>query len=300
MSFPLFKDISKNASDFLKKGFPTAEKYAFRVELDNTSSSGIQFTPHLQQTLDKNIEGEIKAKFTVRDHQITTTGNMKEEATFEISPSKHSARGIKWTINLASNLSEFVDKAKLKATLECKSDISTTSLVTEHPFKHGGKSDDSKVSLNTVFGSKEKGLSVGLDSEISLSSFSLKNVNATLAYNKDDIDITVFSKKKFGGELIVGGNYFQKLLTDKWNDAQVAGELSYNINDHTQDFSLGASFKPSDPATLKTRFDSKGLLGFVYTEKWSGPLSVSLGSDWNILGAAGATPFQYNIKLAFK
>jgi len=204
MSFPLFKDISKSANDFLKKGFPTADKFTFRVEFDTTSSSGIQFTPHLQQALNKNIEGELKAKFNVKDHQITATGNMKEEATFEISPSKHSARGIKWTVNLSSNVPDFLDKAKGKVSLELKSDYSTSVVSLEHPLKKGGKIEDAKVNFNSVFGSKEKGLSVGLDTDLSLSTYNLKTLNTTLAYNKDDIDVTVFSKKKIGGELIVG------------------------------------------------------------------------------------------------
>jgi len=302
MSFPLFKDISKSANDLLKKGYPSAEKYAFRVEFDTTSSSGIQITPFLQETLEKSIEGELKTKFTCHDHQFTTTGNMREDVTFEISPSKHSSKGIKWTANVSSNMTDFMDKAKGKLTLELKKDFTTSSLSAEHSLKHssGQKSDDSKVTFNSVFGSQEKGVSVGFDTELSLSTFSFKNVNAAIAYNKSDIDISLFSKMKIGGSTSVGANYFQKLATDKWKDAQVAGELSFDLNDKSSAFALGASFKPAEPSSFKSRFDSKGLLGFVYTEKWSGPLSVTFGSDWNILGSNNASPFQYSIKLAFK
>jgi len=300
MSFPLFKDITKNTNDFLKKGFPTTEKFGFRVEFDTTSSSGIQFTPHLQQTLDKNIEGELKTKFFCKDHQFITTGNLKEDVSFEVSPSKHSSKGLKWTAHLSSNLNDFSDKAKGKLTLEIKSDYATSTISGEHPFKHSNllKSDDSKVLLNSVFGSKEKGVSAGFDTEFSVSSLQLKNVNTAIAFNKGDIDISLFSKKKVGGSTSVGSNFLQKLTSDKWADAQVGGELSFDLNDKTHSYILAAGFKPSDPSTFKARFDSKGLLGFVYTEKWSGPLSVTFGSDWNINGAAN--PFTYGIKLAFK
>jgi len=302
MSFPLFKDISKSANDLLKKGYPTAEKYAFRVEFDSVSESGIQVTPFLQETLDKTIEGELKAKFTVKEHQITTTGNMKEDVSFELAAAKPSSRGIKYILNLTSNLTDFADKAKGKATLEIKNDVSTTSFSLEHPFKQGAaqKSDESKVVLSSVFGSKERGLSFGFDTDFSVSSFALKFINTSIAYNKSDIDVVLFSKKKLGGSTQVGANYFQKLHSEKWREAQLGGEISFDINDKSSAFVLGAAFKPSDSSTVKARFESKGLLGFVYTEKWSGPLSVTFGSDWNVLGAANASPFQYSIKLAFK
>jgi len=299
MAFPLFKDISKNANDLLKKGYPSAEKYTFRVEFDSISESGVQFIPYLQETPEKTIEGELKTKANINGHQITTTGNLKEDVSFEISPSKPS-QGVKWTLNLSSNMSDVVDKAKGKASVEFKSDVTTTSLSFEHPFKHLQKSDDSKLNFSTVLGSKEKGVSAGFDTEFSVSTVAVKNINAALSYNRSDIDLSVFMKRKIGGNTVVGTNFFQALsTTSKWRDAQVAGELAFDLNDHSPSFVLGAAFKPADSSSFKARFDSKGLLGFLYTDKWSGPLSVSFGSDWNVLGAS-ASPLQYSIKLAFK
>jgi hypothetical protein len=301
MAFPLFKDISKNANDLLKKGYPTAERYAFRVEFDSISESGVQFLPFLQETADKNLEGELKTKAIVNGHQITTTGNLKEDVSFEISPSK-AMSGLKWTLNLSSNMSDVVDKAKGKLSVDFKSDVTTSSLSFEHPFKHLQKSDDSKINVNTVFGSKERGVSVGVDTDFSISTVSLKTINAALSYNRADLDISIFMKRKLGGNTLVGTNFFQALTNNpnnKWKDTQVAGELTFDLNDHSPFFTLGAACKPADFSSFKARFDSKGLLGFVYTDKWSGPLSVSFGSDWNVLGAS-ASPLQYSIKLAFK
>jgi len=302
MSFPLFKDITKSLNDLLKKGFPSAEKYAFRVEFDNTSSSGTQVTPHLQRT-GENLEGELKVKCGCSDFQITTTENLKQEVSIEIANAKHSARGFKWTLNLSSNLSEFIEKAKAKITGEFKNEVTTTSLTVEHPIKSSGgssqRSEDGKLIFNSVFGSKEKGVSAGVDSEFSLTSNSPKTLNTTVVFTKKDLDLALFSKKKFGtNSLVVGANFFQKLDSSKWTDSQLGGEISYDIGEKSPSLALGASFKPADASTFKTRFDSKGLLGFLYTEKWNGPLSVSFGADWNVLG--GANPFQHSIKLLFK
>jgi hypothetical protein len=301
MYFPLYKDVTKNATELLKKGYPSSEKYAFKVEFDSTSSSGLQATPWIAENQDKTIEAELKTKFPLRDFTVTTTGNLKEDVSFEISPAKNYSNGFKWTANLNTNLTNVSDKAKGKVTLELKNEKLTSNLVFEAPLRQsGGKSDDSKLTANAVFGSKEKGLSTGFETEFSLSSFSLKNVNTTVSYNKDDSEAAIFTKTKLGGSTNVGANYIHKLSNSSWRDTQLGAEVSYDINDKSSSFTLGASYKPSDSSTLKTRFDSKGLLGFVYTEKWNGPLSVTFGSDWNVLGAANASPFQYSIKLAFK
>jgi len=223
---------------------------------------------------------------------------MKEDVSVEISPAK-PYRGVKWILNLSSNLVDFYEKAKGKLTFEYKGDIATSSAIFERPFKHGGaKSEDSKMTISSVMGSKEKGMAGGFDGEISLSSLSLKSLNLALAFNKEDLDVTLFSKNK-GSSKSVGVNFFQKLKSDHWTDAQVAGEMSYDLAENSSALVLGSSYKPSNSSSLKARFESKGLLGFSYTDKWSGPLSVTFGSDLNI-GSSSASPFQYSIKLAFK
>jgi len=111
--------------------------------------------------------------------------------------------------------------------------------------------------------------------------------------------MAAFFKKKIGSNnKVVGLNYFQKLPNSKWTATQVATEVSYDLGgEKNSTFALGLSFKPSDNSTVKTRYDSKGLLGFLYTEKWNGPLSVAFGADWNVTGGAG---IQHSIKLTFK
>jgi len=301
MSFPLYKDITKNANDLLRKGYVSAEKYAFRVDFDTTSVSGTQLTPYLQRNLDNAVEGELKVKCGCKDINITSTENTKQDISLEISPTKHSASGFKWALNASSNVTELLDKSKVKATFELKNDFSNTLLSIEHPIRQSAsqKPVEGKITFNSVFGSKENGLSLGFDSELSMATYSPNSLNTTLAVNKPDIDFALFSKKKFGNasNLVVGVNFFQKLTTSRWTDTQVASEVSYDLNEKTSAFALGLAFKPSEASTIKTRYDSKGLLGFLYTDKWNGPLTVAFGADWNVLGGAN---LQHSIKLTFK
>jgi hypothetical protein len=302
MSFPLFKDVGKNANDLLKKGFPSTEKYNFRLEYDTTSSSGVQVIPYLQETFDKNVEGELKTKFSVRDFQFTTIANTKEDVSIEISP-KTSYRGFKWIGFVSSNLTDFFDKLKGKVTSEFRGDFTTTAVSFESNARRSGKSDDSpKVNFSTVVGSREKGISVGLDSEVAVQTQQLKTLNTALAINKpnDNIEVTLYSKTKIGGSTIVGMSVYQRYLGANLRDVNFGGDLSYDLNGKSTSFLLGGSCCPDEFSTAKGRFDSRGILGFAYTEKWRNTLAVTFSADWNILGVPNVAPLQYGIKLAFK
>jgi len=299
MSLPLYKDITKNANDLLRKGYVSSEKYAFRVDFDTTSQAGTQLTPYLQRNLDNNVEGELKVKCACKELSITTTENTKQDISVEIGPSKHYDNGFKWTLNLNSNMTELMDKAKAKAIVEYKKDFANTSLTVEHPIKPTSqKPEEGKLLFSTVLGKKDSPFSLGIDTEVSLATYSPKTFNTTFAVTKSDIDMAAFFKKKIGSNnKVVGLNYFQKLTNSKWTATQVATEVSYDLGEKNSTFALGLSFKPSDNSTVKARYDSKGLLGFLYTEKWNGPLSVAFGADWNVTGGAG---IQHSIKLTFK
>jgi len=299
MSFPLFKDVGKNANDLLKKGYPSTEKYAFRVELDTTSSNGIQFQPYLQETLSKSMEGELKAKGSLKNFTFTGTGNLKEDLSLEITPS-NNPKSLKWTLNTSSNMSDFIDRLKGKASVEFRNDYSTTSFTLESLVsgKSAKSEDASKVLMSSVFGSLNKGFALGVDTEYSPTSNEFKSLNTAFSYTKSDIEVSLFSKTKIGGATTLSASYFQRYVHGT-DTVQLAGELGCELNKKPS-LALGLSFNPSFDSTFKGRFDSKGLLGLSYTEKWKGPLSVTITSDWNVLGAEGNAPFQYGVKLAFK
>jgi len=306
MAFPLFKDVGKSANDLLKKGYVSTEKYAFRVEAETTSSSGIQVNPFMQATTDRSIEGEVKTKFPVKDFQLTTTAHTKQDLSLEIAPrfpsSLHSET-FKWSTTLSTNLLDFFEKLKGKATLEYRNEFTTTAVSGESTFRRSTKPDESpKLNFSSVFGSKDRGVSAGIDTEISVASQQLKTINSALSYSTKDLDVTIFSKTKIGGtsSTIVGTNFYQRSFGTNTNDTHIGGEISYDLKSNSPSFLLGVSSKPTSDSTTKARFDSKGILGFSYTEKWGGPLSITFMSDWNVYGSSSDSPFQYGLKLAFK
>jgi len=308
MAFPLFKDVGKSNNDLLKKGFPANDKFLFRVELDSTSQSGIQFIPHIQETQAKTLEGELKSKFEYKNLNFTAIGNLKEDVSLEATPTK-ATNGFKWTLVANSNMSNFVDRLKGKCTLELRNDFTTSALSIEGTLKKdGGKSEDNpKILFSSVFGLKERGVFGGIDLEIAPTSQDIKTVNTALGLTKSDSEISLFSKTKVGTSTTVGAIYFQKYPYLS-RDILLGGELAYDLNSKkpTPTLTLGSQFKPDDDTTIKTRVDSKGQVGLAITEKWRGPLSVTLAADLNVLGVGvgggGENPssFQYGLKFAFK
>jgi len=78
----------------------------------------------------------------------------------------------------------------------------------------------------------------------------------------------------------------------------VGAEIVYKMQGTTS-FLFGGSFAPSETSTFKGRIDSeKKVLGFAYSEKWSGPLTVDFSVDWK--PTAAENPFLFGLKLSFK
>jgi len=292
MAFPLFKDLTKSVNDLLKKGYPSADKYAFRVESDTTSESGIQFTPSIQKTA-SGVEGEMKAKFTARDATVTTVANLKEEVSLEVSPTK-AIRGFKWAALIGSTASTFLEKLRGKLTIEHRTDYSTTAVSFDYAPTAGKGGDPVKANLSSVVGSKDAGFAGGFDVELSQTG-EMKAISLAVLYSRVDMDVSLFSKNGTLGTT-VGANFFQKSPLFG-RDTTVGGEITYDLGRRNTLLTLGAQFKPAETSTVKTRIDTKGLMGVSLSEKLRDNLTMTWTADWNVFGEG---VFQYGVKLAFK
>jgi len=288
MAFPLFKDIAKNANDLLKKGYPTVEKYSSRIEWDTISSSGMQFQPFLQRTA-AGAEGELKAKFTVREALVTASGNLKEDITLEAT--RPFTPALKWTLLVASNTSAFIDRLRGKGTLEYRNDFTSTSASLDYTPSSGKGVEPLKVLVSSVIGKKDLGLAGGVDLELGTSG-ELKALNLAALFTRSDGETSLFAKRGALGTT-VGANYFQKLS----GDVAAGGEIGYDLARRNTTLILGAQFKPAETSTIKGRVDSKGLVGVSISDKLNSSMTLTWIADWNIFGDA---PFQYGVKFAFK
>jgi len=307
MSFPpLFKEQGKNANDLLHKGFPSSDRFAWRVEFDSISKNGVQFTPYLQQTT-KSLEGELKSKFKTGSVSWTVLGNLKEEVSFEVGKNE-SWNGFKPTLTFTSTVRDVIERFKLKPAFEYRSEYGNSTLSLELPLSSAPSSHESaqqsKEALTTypkgyfslVLGHKDCGFAAGADVEVSTNNYDLKALNTAGSFNSSDLELSVFSKTKFGGSTTLGVNYFQRLTRSNWKDLAVGGELTYDGK--SPSLSLGGTFKPDDASSVKTRINTNGLLGLSYTQRWGGPFTVTFSNDFHL--TSHTDPAQFGIKISLK
>jgi len=106
-------------------------------------------------------------------------------------------------------------------------------------------------------------------------------LNAVLSWN----GVTGYWKRKFGskGSTKVGFNYSAKLPdSEGFKNTFIAAELACELGDKPV-LSLGATWKPDDLSNLKTRINTKGNLGFAFTQRMKGPFTFTVSSDVNAL-----------------
>jgi len=98
----------------------------------------------------------------------------------------------------------------------------------------------------------------------------------------------------------VGGTYHQKLASTFNYSAAVAAEISYDL-DHSSKpvLALGGSLKPDASSNLKARLNSKGSLGFGYSQKMSAPVTVHVLGELNLSELHAPNALRYGFKLAF-
>jgi len=306
MTFPAsFKDQGKNANDLLGKGFPSSDKFNWKVELDTTSENNVQFIHSLSHG-PKGIDGELRTKFKAHDFNFTVTGNQKEDISLELSHAK-ALNGLKPTLTLSSNTASLFEKFQLKISGEMRKDWLFASTSIDLPQKEAPQGETTKEAVvtpnfvvSTVLGSKSNGLSAGFDLQFDTSAKDLKNFNSVLSYTSSDLEVSLFCKTKpFQKSAEFGATYYQKLIT-RWKDAAVAGQLAYpmRLTSPRPSFAIGGFFKPDPTSSVKGRINEKGYAGLSYTQQWGGPFSVTLSSEVNLLDLQ--EPALFGVKLSIK
>jgi len=310
MSFPAsFKDQGKNANDLLNKGFPSTDKYSWKVDLETTSANGVKITPFIQQ-LPSGPEGELKATFKASNINFTVAGNLKEDFTLEANRAV-AVRGFKPALTVSTSTRSFLgDKLKLKPAIEYRHDLALINTSVELLLNLPSDSSESvkkppypKALFSAIFGYKEGGIQGGVEVEAATTTKDIKNLNGVLSYASSGAELSLFSKTAIGGNTILGANFFTPFAQARLGrDARIAGELTYDNGKKFPLISLGVLLRPDEVSTFKSRINSNGLLGVSFSQQWAGPLSITLSGEINVRDPH-STPTSHplwGVRLSFK
>jgi len=309
MSFPPFyKDIAKNANDLLNKGYPIGDNFSWKVDLDTTSSNGVQFTPFIQKSLkDGDLSGELKSKFSCCDYSFTTSGNLRNDLSVEISGVKFN-RGLRHAITLSTTSNQLLEKLKVKPTVEFRSEYvnftgsfeqpltwATRYVVGDDPLK---PKEPSKLLLSAITGHHSCGFAAGGEIDIAPQSREVKGFNTITSYTTSDLEVAGFSKTKIGANTVIGANFYHKL--NRWLES-VSSEVQYDLSAKSSPvLAFGGLLRPDVLTSIKSRINTKGLFGFSLTQKWGGPFTFTVAGELNLLQLKTNDAAQFSIKISIK
>jgi len=303
MSFPaLFKDLGKNANDLVNKGYISSDKYHWKIEVDTTSENGIQFLPSLTENPAGGLEGELKAKFKSFNFTFTTSANLKNELTLEAA-SNDSIRGLlKPTLTLSTDANNPVERARFKANSEVRFATANLTANVDFPLARflnevSFKPEQPKATLSGVFGHKDSGVSIGTEAEFSADSGQVIALNVVTAYVQRNLEVALFLKKR--QNVNVGANFYQRVLSSRFQDSGVGAEITHDLSSEKPPVLTIAATGRAETATFKGRITSRGVLGLAITQRFEGPLSMTFGTDIQLLNREPGS-VQWGLKIAYK
>lgn len=297
MSNPvLFKDLGKRVNDLLTKEYPTSEK---KVEWKGTTVNNVTVDTNFVQKANGSVVGTITPSYKYKPYglnllaEVNTARDLKVEATVE---------------------NQLVDGLKLIATAESKGADTYATFSTEykHPlattttYVDFGKNAGTTIKGTSVFGSQ--GFFLGLSGEYFLENpeatkkdnkSALKNFQTTVAYATKEFDASVFGRliaDKDKNEL--GFTYFHNVNTDLSIGTEVVFDTA-NSNVKPK-LTLGSQYKLHDDTVVKAKFDTEGVLGFSYAQKFnkSSKLLIGASVNTNKLNEKDSTSFGFTVTLS--
>jgi len=291
---PIFKDISKRATDLLTKEFPTEEK---KFEWKGTTTTGVTIETNAVQKGEGAIVGTITPSYKYKDYGVSVLGefNTNKDIKLETSVENQVVDGLKVTLT-----GEQKGKDTF-ATLAGEYKHPKTSLNGSVDF---GKSKGNTIKANSVFG--HNGWLLGLSAEYLLGSDNqeLKLFNTTVGFSQKEFDVTVFGRiVGAGGENKadkneIGGTYYHNVRDDVSFGAEVVFDTTTNTESKPK-LSLGASYKLQEDTTLKAKIDTTGVLGLSYSQRFSKNSKLTIGAKMDTLSGKNNSTMGFNIACTF-
>jgi len=300
MTFPLYKDIGKNANDLTSKGFASSDRFQWKFEAD-IMSDNVQHLPSLSLTDNGAFDGELKRKFKAFNASFTAAATLKKAVSLEAALDKPYNGVCKPTLSISTFAEDdALKRIKLKVATESRSsnfnlttsvDVPVARFLNEVNFK----TDLPKITLSAVAGSSNYGVMVGGEMEFIPEKAQTTALNLVLAHSRLNSESTIFRKQR-ANFVTYGANFYSRYPSTVFSNCFVGGELSHDFSDKPPLLTLAGSYKPDLTSSLKARVDSKGILGFAWTQQFGGPFTTTVCADMDVTRQTESA--QWSLKIA--
>jgi len=283
-----YKDLGKSANDLLKKGFPSEDKFDWKVELNNSPSSTEHGTFTGVLTKKKGgvtppFEGDVSYKLPVGLAEFT--GKWDISNNFELKGNrKNLMKG--FDVNTEFKLGpKGLSDSNVKVGGDFKKELVNTSVNANYKVSTKEVSAD----LTAVFGSPDAAF--GIEAKLSsVERAELRTINATAVYSpsdKNEFTVTVkrdnATPKEKSQKTILQATFFQKLPRPTMNNLTLAGEITYDLSavgpDNIPAITVGGSYTPDNESDLKARLNSKGIFGMSLNQRIGNHLTATAAVD---------------------
>jgi len=267
MASPGFaKDVPKRVNDLLSKEFPKDIK----LEWKGKTSAGVECEASIVQG-SKGTLGFFKStlKGAARNVDVTSEINTEKNLRAEVTIKDELADGLTTIVTADSN------KDGTYGTFAVEYNRDNASLTASADY---GKDAGSTLKGSVAVGQGKTGFVLGAIGEYFVGSPAnkLQAFTVNLGYRSKEFDIVAFDRMK-GEKNEVGASYFHSVNSD----LTVGTEISFDTNnaDARPKLTLGTEWRQTADTTLKSTFDTQGLLGFSYQQRFSPRMKATLAAS---------------------
>jgi hypothetical protein len=291
----LFKDLGKQANDLLNKGFYEHEKYSFKVDGTLVSPNGVKATPSVQISSDQSYSGSLKLIFpTANGYTATYTQDLKNALKLELTLDSYLRGVFKPTLELSTNSRTLTNALKIKQTV----DLATTWGASSVGVTYALATRVPQLNFSHVF-ARNFNLGIGafgVETDITRGKDIPVNVVASLI--SPSLTATIFgyffvNKPKAARYAV---SFYGPLASNP--TTSVGAELQYDNDGKATQIAVGTSHKIDLSSTLKTRFNSRGVFGVVYSKRLQDSFTLSVLADVNVREIDNPNSAKFGFKVA--
>jgi len=291
----LFKDLGKQANDLLNKGFFEHEKYYFKVDGTLVSQNSVKATPSVQISTDQTLTGSLKTVFpTSSGFTATLTNDLKDLIKLELASDSYIRGTFKPTLELSTNTKALTNSFKFKQTVDVATSWGGSSIGVTYALATG--IPQLNLSLVGVRSSKFGIGAYGVETDYTRGKDIPINMAASLI--SPSFTATFFAnfllKKPQTAKYSI--SFFGPLLSSP--STSIGSELQYDGDGKATQIAIGANHKIDLATSLKTRFNSRGIFGLVYSKKFQDSFTVSLLADFNVREIDNPNSAKFGVKVA--
>jgi voltage-dependent anion channel protein 2 len=290
-----YKDLGKEASDFLNKNFLESE---WKVELNNVAANGSTVKTTISKA-DSGVLSSLESKCKHRGAEVTAVFDNTRDVKLTITHKKVIS-GLDTSVEFTSNTSKLIDGLKLKGSLDYAHDVVTLNSNLTVPVGNGATTSVSSI----VLGSKEQGVALGAEVEVNAVRAQVTRFDTIFTYAKGANSLAAFTRTKRDTTTNalahrVGVNVFHKFVNSPSN-ANLALEGVYDLKTSQVSVAAAAGYKPDETTHLKGRLNNSGILSLAYTQNLLAPFTVSTFANANLLNLEGPDAVKLGVKLTYQ